>query len=503
MTITAVGNPHRVSAAQLLIPIAGTLVVLLLRTVAAARMPLTGDEAYYWEWSRRLAFGYVDHPPMVAWAIAAAGWLGRIPLAVRAGSLLAGALAAFGAFDFVRVATGNRVAGAWAAFAVNAVPIAQLTFGFATPDAVYLAAWICALACAQRALASTGRRWWIALGVAFAAALLSRIMATALLVGVALLSWQAVRRGRIRVDRPLVAYAIALAFWSPFLGWNAMHDAATFVFALVGRHHVGIAEPLHPLLYLGFVAVVCWFTATPLMAGLFRPRSGERPWLALVLATSLPLLVLLLALAVIEPVEVYWAAAPALSLLLAGIVAAALRAGRSSRGLALAVVPSALLSCAALILVSLPVAAIANIATGIAPNIRLQSALEPYAYVGLARALHERFPPQTLVLTDGYGLSSVLDFYGGYAPSVIGYNTEGGQTRYWPIDLHERDSVYIDVVPMSARPDMLALLRRSCTHVHLYRPFVFRAGATVLHAFYPVGCTGLTRARLVRLDRTS
>ncbi|MCL5258465.1 MAG: hypothetical protein M1314_01780, partial [Firmicutes bacterium] len=119
------------------------------------------------------------------------------------------------------------------------------------------------------------------------------------------------------------------------------------------------------------------------------------------------------------------------------------------------------------------------------------------------RALHDRFPPQTLVLTDGYGLSSVLDFYGGYAPSVIGYNTEGGQTRYWPIDLHERDSVYIDVVPMSARPDMLALLRRSCTHVHLYRPFVFRAGATVLHAFYPVGCTGLTRARLVRLDRTS
>ena len=43
--------------------------MFLLRAVVAFALPLTGDEAYYWEWSRRLAFGYVDHPPAAAWTI--------------------------------------------------------------------------------------------------------------------------------------------------------------------------------------------------------------------------------------------------------------------------------------------------------------------------------------------------------------------------------------------------------------------------------------------------
>jgi len=45
------------------------VLVFVCRAVAAFSLPLTGDEAYYWEWSRRLAFGYADHPPAVAWTI--------------------------------------------------------------------------------------------------------------------------------------------------------------------------------------------------------------------------------------------------------------------------------------------------------------------------------------------------------------------------------------------------------------------------------------------------
>ena len=47
--------------------------VFLVRIVAAATTPLTEDEAYYRLWSQHLAFGYYDHPPMIAWWI----WLGR------------------------------------------------------------------------------------------------------------------------------------------------------------------------------------------------------------------------------------------------------------------------------------------------------------------------------------------------------------------------------------------------------------------------------------------
>ena len=42
------------------------LALVVLRLVAAAFTPITFDEAYYWTWSKHLAGGYYDHPPMVA-----------------------------------------------------------------------------------------------------------------------------------------------------------------------------------------------------------------------------------------------------------------------------------------------------------------------------------------------------------------------------------------------------------------------------------------------------
>src|SRR6476469_4330557 len=53
------------------------LAMVALRLVAAAVTPLTFDEAYYWMWSKNLAGGYYDHPPMVA-------------LVIRAGTMIAG-----------------------------------------------------------------------------------------------------------------------------------------------------------------------------------------------------------------------------------------------------------------------------------------------------------------------------------------------------------------------------------------------------------------------------
>src|SRR6185295_2844241 len=53
------------------------LALVALRLVAAAYTPITFDEAYYWMWSKHLAGGYYDHPPMVA-------------LVIRAGTLIAG-----------------------------------------------------------------------------------------------------------------------------------------------------------------------------------------------------------------------------------------------------------------------------------------------------------------------------------------------------------------------------------------------------------------------------
>src|SRR5882757_2912722 len=53
------------------------LALVALRLVAAAWTPLTFDEAYYWMWSKHLAGGYYDHPPMVA-------------VVIRLGTMMAG-----------------------------------------------------------------------------------------------------------------------------------------------------------------------------------------------------------------------------------------------------------------------------------------------------------------------------------------------------------------------------------------------------------------------------
>src|SRR5512136_552597 len=42
----------------------------LLRIVLAAVLPLTPQEAYYWLWSRHLAWSYFDHPPLASYSIA-------------------------------------------------------------------------------------------------------------------------------------------------------------------------------------------------------------------------------------------------------------------------------------------------------------------------------------------------------------------------------------------------------------------------------------------------
>src|SRR5438270_12412341 len=138
------GNLRR-PAPSLLLALAVVLGAALARVLAAWSLPLTGDEAYYWEWSRRLAAGYVDHPPAVAFAIAAFSFLGKTPFAVRLPFVLCGILTAL--FAGVAATTIGRDirAGAIAAIAITLAPMASVAFVTATPDGPYAVAWAAAL----------------------------------------------------------------------------------------------------------------------------------------------------------------------------------------------------------------------------------------------------------------------------------------------------------------------------------------------------------------------
>src|SRR6476661_5024727 len=91
--------------------IAITLAAALVRLVLAALIPLFPDETYYRDWSRHLAGGYFDHPPLIAVLIrAGTTFLGASRLGVRFFPIVAGAVASLAAVGIARRIGGDRPA---------------------------------------------------------------------------------------------------------------------------------------------------------------------------------------------------------------------------------------------------------------------------------------------------------------------------------------------------------------------------------------------------------
>ena len=61
------------------------------------------EEAYYWNYAQHLDIGYLDHPPMVGWLIAAGtAVFGDTEFGVRIGALCCGAVAGFFTYRLTR-----------------------------------------------------------------------------------------------------------------------------------------------------------------------------------------------------------------------------------------------------------------------------------------------------------------------------------------------------------------------------------------------------------------
>ena len=150
------------------------LAMVALRLVAAAVTPLTFDEAYYWMWSKNLAGGYYDHPPMVALVIRAGTLIaGDTELGVRLVSILLALPMSFAIYRTAEILFGGTRVAASAAILLNATLLAAVGTLIVTPDAPLLVA-ASFLIFALAKVLETGRgEWWLAVGVAAGAALLS------------------------------------------------------------------------------------------------------------------------------------------------------------------------------------------------------------------------------------------------------------------------------------------------------------------------------------------
>lgn len=472
------------------------------RLIAAAYFPLSGDEAYYWEWSRRLAFGYVDHPPLVAWLIAAVDRGARNAALIRLAFILCGAFAAWFAYDFARRASGSIAAGALAALLVLCSPLATLTFVFATPDGPFLLCWTASMAFALRAFETGERRWWAALGVSLACAILARLFGFALLVGIVLAAVRALRTRSVDPRGPIIAAAISGAAVVLIVLWNAENGWAGLRFAFESRHAWLGFSPFRSAQTLALgVSAGALFASPFVIAAVPRLASLRTTWARIAWYCAVPLLSVLAVLSAFESIEIYWLAGPFICLLVAVAVIYAQKL-RTRRALVFSLAPSIVLTLAVAAGAIAPPKKIVELFHVLPVRASASSPFEIYTYRLLARDLHEKYGGVP-VLTDGYGLSSILDFYGDLQPLVIGYNAQGREAARWFHVAPRTDVIYVDPVPLERRPDMHRRLSAACKAVRLLPPLVYPEAHTVLHAYSVTRCVDFGRGPMPQSRATA
>ncbi|HUY84155.1 MAG TPA: glycosyltransferase family 39 protein [Steroidobacteraceae bacterium] len=210
--------------------------VTFLRLYFGAHVDLMPEETYYWNYSRHLDYGYLDHPPMVAWLIrGGTALLGNTALGVRIGSVLCALLASLFVYRLTRNLFG-RASAALALALAQAMPFFFVQGLLMTPDAPLTAAWAGSLYFLERALVGgRARAWWWA-GLCLGLGMLSKY--TIGLLGLAALSYMiaaAQARPWLRRWEPYAAAALAFAIFSPVIVWNAEHHWASFAFQTARR----------------------------------------------------------------------------------------------------------------------------------------------------------------------------------------------------------------------------------------------------------------------------
>ena len=224
------------------------LALVALRLVAAAVTPLTFDEAYYWTWSKHLAGGYYDHPPMVALVIRAGTMIaGDTEFGVRLVSILLALPMSYAVYRTSAILFGGIRVATTAAILLNITMMAAVGTLIVTPDAPLLVASSFVLFYLAKVLESGRGVWWLAVGAAVGAALLSKY--TALFFGPAILIWMVtvpkLRRWLIS-PWPYLGGLVSLAMFLPVILWNADHQWISFI-KQMGRARIENFRP-------GFIA---------------------------------------------------------------------------------------------------------------------------------------------------------------------------------------------------------------------------------------------------------
>jgi 4-amino-4-deoxy-L-arabinose transferase-like glycosyltransferase len=252
------------------------------------------DEAYYWLWAQHPAFGYYDHPPMLAWWIAAFTFACKAALCVRL-PFIVGFLALCWLVYDAGKALFDRTIARRALLWLNACLLLSLGTVVATPDPPSVLMWAGGLWALARLIRSGDGRWWLVFGLF--AGLGVEAKYTNLFLGLGVLVWLIMDRDARRwLTSPWLWLGglIAVMLMAPNLIWNAQHGWITVTkqFGRIEASHLTARYLLEflltqPLLLNPFIAAF----ASLAVARWFRARTAAT---TLLIALPLPLIIYML-----------------------------------------------------------------------------------------------------------------------------------------------------------------------------------------------------------------
>lgn len=236
------------------IPNGAALFFLVLTLVTAGRYGFFGDELYYFACSKHLAWGYVDHPPMVALlTFLSTHIFGETMFGLRLMSGLAGAITVLLAARIAQLLGGGKFSQSLAALSICFAPAfpAMSSFFSMNPVDIMLCALFVVLFMGAIKAPSGAR--WIGLGIVLGAGLLNKY--TFLVLGFSVLISLVITRRWSVLRSPwlYVSGALGLLIFVPHILWQMNHGWPTLEFMRNATDYKNLS--LSPIAFLSQLAI--------------------------------------------------------------------------------------------------------------------------------------------------------------------------------------------------------------------------------------------------------
>jgi hypothetical protein len=264
---------------RLLAPLAALPLVIYVASTFNAHYGYFIDEFYYIACAKRLAFGYVDHPPLAPLVLAATrAILGDSLLAIRLPAFLAASATIWITGLLVARLGGGPFAAALAAIATGFAPVLLAVGGFFSMNAFEPLLWTLIILLLVRTIQTGESRLWLVIGLLAGLAFENKhtilVYLGALGVGLMLTPARRVLANRWCWMGAAVAAVVALpnVIWQVASGWPSLEFYRNAQL-LKNQPAPPLQSLVDQVLSMGPLSLPIWLTGLGalLFAGAFRP----------------------------------------------------------------------------------------------------------------------------------------------------------------------------------------------------------------------------------------